>query len=1115
MKFLKNINPLMLTAAMSMAAVGAWADGTKYEIAHWSFNYKYTVADGIGTPSSTAQTSNDNVNLHDVKLVPNDALVDGAYLTPHRPTLATDANQVDAQDNKGAYLEVNAISCDGAAIHLTSPVPTPETASTSFTYKETTTAFPDGNSYSYQNPYNYYEIEVPAADYKNLEIEIKAAGHNSSEQYYAVAYSTDKSTWTIVGDTYLTGASYNRWVVTTVDLSAMGQPETAYIRLFPAKNWKGSGSSVNSDNQFNLDDVYIRGELAKDLAEISDIKVNGEAVTEVEGESYDYDFLLPADYSGTSVTIAPTVSNATVKLYVEDEEGDTQSYTDNGDGTYTIATPPSNSYYMLTFKITANEGATAMVSEYKVRVFFLSTIKLSALSVDGTSIDKTLLATLNDNGEATLTGSIFTKMPVIDTKVIDGSEANVSSSLNGNTATYVITARDSVFTFNVDGVHVYEMGENDETVEITYSSDGKSAYVAEGNWTDGWTNGSYTLRTTKLDGWGGSQFKFNGTDFQFEVPGGVVIKSFAFAKFGANYGDGEGITAFASDGATCWIPTDHDYTRGAKDTVIVVLDNHQPGTPVTFTITGGSQPYAQFSLIIEKTNPGTAPTARDTSVTVVNNHAMIGLTFDREMAAADVDFNGTTIHALAGPTLTFGLTGLEYEKDYTFTIPAGKLTDNFGNVNAEDIVINFTVGAQQAVEKKAYDYIVGTSDEFTAALSEIGNSTKTGLDRVVIFMKNGDYDFGEDNEQRIYRGNVSLVGQSRDSVILHGTRTGISNPILNIRDREGFYLQDFTVRNDLDFGTTRKGVGVAIYGGNKSIMKNICMQSQQDTQVTGERSYYDSCQIHGTVDFICGGGNHFYDKCNIVLEGSGSVIAAPATTKSCLYGYVFSHCTINSADGLNLSDGYYDLARPWQNEPRTNFVYTTMNVLPTNLGYRGMSNLPTHFYEYGSVDKDGNTIDLSVRGNSSTSTNTYVPILSQEEADAMTVMAVLAETDGWLPTDYTVLTAVPEITVTDGTMSWEDDDQVRCYVIFKDNEYVTDITETSYTPEESGTYTLRTANSMGGLSKEEKTVTITTTGINEISEGKIADNETYNLNGQKVSKSYKGILVKKGKKVIR
>ena len=1115
MKQLKHLSKtFVLAVAMISATISAKA-ADQYTLARWSFNYKYTVSNGVGTPSSTEQTSNDDVNLHDVKLVPNEQLVGNAYLIPHRPTSDNTENAVASQDKKGAYLETKSISCDGAALHLTSPVPTPEAASSSYTYGTSTADFPDGNAYSYQNPYNYFEIELTTADYKNIQLMIKAAGHKSSAQYYAVAYSTDRTTWTVVGDTYLTGSSYNKWTSNTISLADLGGKEKAYIRIFPADNWKGSNDNVNSDNQFDLDDVYVYGELDGNLAEITGFNVNGEAASASDDASFDYDYLLAKDYSGANVVITPLVSCATVKASATDQDGNSQTVTDNGDGTFTINTPNANGYYLVTFTLTAQSGAITQKESYTVRVFHLGEIKLTDVQINGTSISSSLLNTLNESGSATSSDKIFTKMPTVTASVIDKSAATITSTQSGSDVIFTIEARDKSYVLTVSGVHIYNKGENDEDIILQYSADGKAAYVADGDWSEGWTDGLYTLRTKSLDGWGGAQFKFNSSDFKIEVPGGVVVKTFSLERFGANYGNGDGLTAFSAGDATCWVPSDHAYVQGGQDTIIVVLDNHTAGEPFTFSITGGNQPYAQIHLVIEKTNPGTAPTVTSQSVKTENNHAMVSISFDREMTSTSVSFNGSEIYAEGGTTLTFGLTDLQYDTDYTFTIPAGTVVDLFGNKTAEDITVSFHIDAQKAVEKKTFDYVVGTTDELSAALKALGSSKSTSLERKIIFIKKGDYDFGEDNEQRINRGNVSLVGQYRDSVLIHGTRTGISNPIINIRDREGFYLQDLTIRNDLDFGTTRKGVGVALYGGNKSMFKNICLQSQQDTQVTGERSYYDKCTIQGTVDFICGGGNHFYDQCDIVLEGSGSVIAAPATVATAKYGYVFSHCTISANPKTSISNGDYTLARPWQNEPRTYYLYTTMNVLPSNNGYRGMSSLPTHFYEYGSMDKNGNTIDLSVRGNSSTSTNHYTPVLTESEAKAFTVMNVLSETDGWLPTDYTKLTEAPKASVEGGVISWEDDSQARCYVIFKDDNYVTNITETSYAPEETGTYQIRSANQMGGLSESITEVTVTVTGINNISVDAKADNNvTYNLAGQKVDRNYKGIVVKGGKKYL-
>jgi hypothetical protein len=896
--------------------------------------------------------------------------------------------------------------------------------------------------------------------------------------------------------------------------------EKAYIRIFPSKNWKGAGNNVNSDNQFDLDDVWLRGEFVAKLAQITGVSV-GEYVA-TAGEKQDFEIRLAKTYTESTATIGVSVENATLKASAEEEDnGDEVDVTANADGTFTLETPRPNTAHLVTFHLTAAEGAIADKSQYTLRLFHAGELQIRSLAIDGVTASADLRNALNTSSDFTATfgDNVYTAIPTVTATFNDGTQAEVSSTYKDGIATFLLKGTDRTFTLNVAGVYIYEKGEKDEEYTITYSTDGKAAYQPEGQWTDGWTDGLYTLRTTSLDGWGGQQFKFNAADNLLEVPGGVVVKTFTLEKFGANYGDGEGLTSISSEGATFRVPTKHSYTRGAKENLTVVVENHKPGAPIAFTITGGNQPYAQFRLIIEKTNPGTTPKVLKHSASPINNHVMVSVTFDREMSPADVMFGGEEIHADGGTTLNFGITGLDYEKSYTFTIPAGAAEDLFGNKTTEDIVIDFATTAQTPATKKTYDYVVGTAEEFSAAIKELGSSTVKTLERVTIFLKNGDYDFGENNEQRINRGNVSLIGESRDGVILHGTRTGISNPILNIRDREGFYLQDLTVRNDLDFRKpNRAGVAVAIYGGNKSIMKNVCMQSQQDTQVTGERSYFDHCRIQGSVDYICGGGDHFYDQCELIMENTGSVISAPATTSTTKWGYVFSHCTIDRAEagiGATMKDkGDYSLSRPWQNYPATYYLFTKMNILPTDNGYAGMSNLPTRFYEYGSVDKDGNEIDLSVRGNSSTSTNSYVPVITASEAKNFTIMNVLSGTDGWLPTDYTVLTKAPKVTVNGSMLTWENDPQVRCTVIFKDGQYVGNTADNQFPVNETGTYTLRTANEMGGLGTDETSIVVEATAINSLQQSPSGVQHYYNLQGQRVNSSHKGLVIVNGKKIM-
>lgn len=183
-------------------------------------------------------------------------------------------------------------------------------------------------------------------------------------------------------------------------------------------------------------------------------------------------------------------------------------------------------------------------------------------------------------------------------------------------------------------------------------------------------------------------------------------------------------------------------------------------------------------------------------------------------------------------------------------------------------------------------------------------------------------------------------------------------------------------------------LAVYVNGGQKVIMKRVSLQSNQDTYLCGHRGYHEDCNIHGTVDFIYAGGDNFFLHNNIIME-NGGVICAPSTNITQHWGLVFDSCTIKDGEVFPEKASGYSLARPWQGEPRCYWLNTTMEILPSANGWRGMSKLVTHFYEYNSMDAKGNKLDLSKRGNSPSSINTYTPVLSDKEAEEFNVHNVL------------------------------------------------------------------------------------------------------------------------------
>ena len=855
--------------------------------------------------------------------------------------------------------------------------------------------------------------------------------------------------------------------------------------------------------------------LADHFARIQTVGVAGQETTAAEG--CDWFIQLPASYDATT-TFSVDTRYGTVTAAAEGI-----TVTDNGDGTFTLPTSAPGTTTDVTLTLTPATGTIAGQTVYTLKLFRIGEISLTSVLVDGQSID--VLSDMNDNLTATY-ANIYTALPTVQVVVVDGSTVAAGEpTVSGTQATYPIhvemAGKEKDYTLVVDGIHIYNKVEADETVQLKYTGAGndKTAKV--------WSNGLYTLSPVG-DGWENSGFKLSKNDgpFTLTVPVDIQVKQFIIREFSDNYAAGS-VESITSEGATVYIPAKHDFVNGTKYDLVVNLENHQAGQPIVFSFTGGSQTTGWYELTTERVAVTSAPVLVSQSVTATDhkNHCVVTLSFDREMADAQAAIGDQTVTAEGGSaTLYFPVWNLDYNTDYTFSIAAGAATDSHGNATDAAINIPISVGEKETVTKAPFDYVVSMADELKAAISAVeATNTSAAAARKVIFLKNGTYDLGNTGSntvQWVNAHNISLVGESQEGVIICGTSSDISNPVLNIRYGSGQYLQDLTVRNLTDFDRSeRVGVSVAVYGGNKAIFRNVTMQAQQDTQVTGERAYYIGCSFYGAVDFICGGGDHYYDQCQFVITNPG-YITAPSTSTANKWGYVMQGCTIDKYVGSYTyeADGNFSLGRPWQNEPRNYWLNTRMNVKPSAAGWGGMGTLTTHFYEYNSTDADGNAIDLSTRQNSPTSVNTYSPILTDDEAARFTVENVLGGTDSWLPTEETVETAAPVASANGQQLRWNEVEDARCYVIFKDGQYLANQTATTYEAADEGQYTVCAANKNGGLGAMSQAVTIgTTTGIHSVSTAlpTADDSHRYNLSGQRVGTGFKGIVIVNGKKIVR
>lgn len=404
----------------------------------------------------------------------------------------------------------------------------------------------------------------------------------------------------------------------------------------------------------------------------------------------------------------------------------------------------------------------------------------------------------------------------------------------------------------------------------------------------------------------------------------------------------------------------------------------------------------------------------------------------------------------------------------------------------------------QAITKKKFDFVVGQDGNFKAALSA-ASVAASDSNRFYIFfpaLATG-YDIGslignDGQTTNISTSNLSIIGENMDDVILYNTPKigglGKNSTIWVTQKVKNIYMQDITLLNKGDF---RTGKFLSQYAalqdfGDKSIFKNVKLLSNQDTYFTTsmtyprKRAYWESGEIHGTVDFICGAGDIFFNNCLIYLEQrSGNVISAPCTTTDNKWGFVFFNCTI---DGFSTCNNNYRLGRAWRRVPKCVYINTTMKLLPKAEGWGDpMSAPPVVFAEYNSRDAAGNLVDLSKRrsyyfGDSDDGLDTFSttinPILTELQAANYTIENVLGGTDSWNPQNYTKQATAPVITLDKKTLRWENSSDVLCWEICKDGSYLKFDTINSFEIPSAGIYTVRAANEMGGLSASSNSITI-------------------------------------------
>lgn len=555
----------------------------------------------------------------------------------------------------------------------------------------------------------------------------------------------------------------------------------------------------------------------------------------------------------------------------------------------------------------------------------------------------------------------------------------------------------------------------------------------------------------------------------------------------------------------------------------------------------------------EMTVNGTTCKGNTIELNDVPRSGVIKLNFNRPMKATNYTYGTVTSSTGIGKEQIIKYWDLTSEGTVKLTIKPDQ--DIYGSSYGQEITLTLHVAKEDTkYHRHNFDFIVREDGNMDAAIEAANHNNKTDH-RYYIFVPDGDYqltgnttiscstdpkdapkdekgnsrtDMDKQNNHMtdITKSNISLIGQSKEGVRIwnHPIVEGISyTATINLtRDTHDFYAQDLTLENKFDYwgtisGQSSSGAGRAVAfcdRGNRSILKNVALMSWQDTYYScnsspNYRSYFENCDLAGVVDWVCGNGDIWFEKCNLIVrDRTGNNIAAPNTEEGQAWGYVFNNCTIRPETDkpTQLKGNDWTLARPWNNSPACTFLNTKMYTQPRTYGWNRMnSGLVVRFHEYNSVDDSNTPIPLGTRSLAACSpapgsddciltdttgynirnvmggTDAFEPQILCRQIDALSGLQSKKDEENEdkekVDTENHIIWD-DNLVLNDDKLQWKDQKEALCYFLFKLDEtkekwiYQTNVTENFIylTQYGSGYYCVRAANQRGGLGSATKAI---------------------------------------------
>ncbi len=405
---------------------------------------------------------------------------------------------------------------------------------------------------------------------------------------------------------------------------------------------------------------------------------------------------------------------------------------------------------------------------------------------------------------------------------------------------------------------------------------------------------------------------------------------------------------------------------------------------------------------------------------------------------------------------------------------------------------------------------VGAGETYTTIQAAI-DAAPSDATPYYIFVKDGEYI----GHVQINRANTHLIGQSREKTIiswnkLHNEDGGSvdKNATVNVTANDVSF-DNLTIRNT----RIKEGQALALYTkADRIAITNCHLEGYQDTYRTGkdgQRHLIRNSKIAGRTDFIYGGGEVFFDACELNIVETGGYIIAPTHITS-TYGYVFSNCTVTpKSSGMTTY-----LGRPWggaNDHPQASFINTKLasgvSIYPA--GWVDMASLPKRFAEYNTTDANGSAVDLSQRKstfkNENGVTGTNVPVLGKVETNSYQLDYMLRGSDNWDADWQAFILPAPKLTKNGSTLRWADETGfAQSYMIIKGG--VATITQDT-SCEYADNITVQSISSYGVTGEVAKS-TDAVTGIKTVvNNAPVVKRQYFTIDGRQVSRLQHGVTM--------